>query len=57
MVRGVECRSRTGIGDGDGTMCVVMDVMVRGMMIRGMGMVEKDGMVVMRMRMISIISG
>ena len=42
-------------------MCVVMDVMVRGMMIRGMRMgmrVGKDGvggMVVMRM--ISIISG
>ena len=61
MVRGVECRSRTGIGDGDGTMCVVMDVMIRGMMIRGMRMgmrVGKDGVGGMvRMRMISIISG
>ena len=44
-------------------MCVVMDVMIRGMMIRrvGMGkrMVGKGGVggMVMRMRMISIISG
>ena len=44
-------------------MCVVMDVMIRGMRMRGMRMrVGKGGMggvgsMVMRMRMISIISG
>ena len=41
-------------------MCVVMDVMVRGMMIRGMKMVGEGGVggvVGGMVRMISIISG